>query len=56
MIVMVADEPEQIVVEVEIAAVGSGTTVTVMVPVCGCVQAGVPVSVALTNVQTVVTV
>ena len=45
-----ATDPEQTFVLAEMVAVGSGVTVMVMVPVCGCVQAGVSPDVALTNV------
>ena len=42
------------VVVVDIATVGGGTTLIVTEPVAGCVQAGTPGDVTLTNVKVVV--
>lgn len=54
--VTVADPFGQTVALLEIATVGSGTTVIVTEPVSGCVQLGVPEAVTLTKVITVVDV
>ena len=48
--VIVALAPEQTVALADIAAVGGGITVIVIVPATGCVQLGVPDVAMLTNV------
>jgi hypothetical protein len=54
--VTVALCPEQIVWFEAIVTVGDGITVITTIPVCGCVQPGSPVEVALTSAKVVVVV
>lgn len=54
--VIVAWDPEQIVWLEVTTAVGNGSTFSVILPVTGCVQDGVPEVVTLTRLYTVVAV